>query len=57
MKKVKLVGLGNMIMEVGYKVFETENLYNELIDTLEYFKFEYENKADINSNKIQRMFT
>lgn len=32
--------------EVGNKVFETQYLYNELIDTLEYFKFEYENKAD-----------
>ncbi len=32
--------------EVGNKVFETQYLYDELIDTLAYFKFEFENVAD-----------
>lgn len=32
--------------EVGNKVFEVQYLYNEIFDTLEYFKFDYEDIAN-----------
>ncbi len=41
------VGLGNIItMKWEMKIFETQYLYDELIDTLTYYKYEYEKVAD-----------